>query len=529
MNKIIIMILAGIGVLGFRATAQTDPALGYYRDALLLSTGGASYGGSARMQAIGAQTALGADLSAAMANPAGLGFFNRSVVSFTPSMNFQTADASYFGQSNTTFRNSFNFSNMGVAFNTNKGEYTNEKFKGGTFSITFHRVNTFNSERFYSGRNPHNSITDSFVEDLNAGFEGGLLDYAFGQFLVENADGYFFDINPGEQNYIYPEGDYDGYTSLVGSRSFDKFMPRQTEKLTKSGGQNTLNFAWGGNYDDKVYFGAGIGFESVRYTEQKTYREDNFQDQNGEPDGLLYGIEIIDELRIEGNGIGFTGGLIVRPAPFMTMGVSYKSPVYYSLTDESGFTFNTDWNPNYSYYDGTNSEGDSLYYDLGYFSESSDLKASQYNIKTPGKVSAGLAFFIGKSGFLSADVDFIDYASSQIRSSDFTTVGDNRAIRDFYQSTVNYRVGGEYRVDIFRLRAGYAVFGDPFSDSEIDGGTQQLSFGAGIRTRDYFIDFSVVNRNNEAVIAPYFVAENSPAASVNNKLVTVSATLGFNF
>ncbi|REE06001.1 outer membrane protein transport protein [Marinoscillum furvescens] len=529
MNKIIIMILAGIGVLLLEVSAQSDAALGYYKDVLLLGQGGSSYGGSARMQAIGAQSALGADLSSAMANPAGLGFFNRSVVSFTPSVNFQTADATYIGQSNTTFRNSFNFSNMGVAFNTNKGEYTNEKFKGGTFSITFHRVNTFNSELFYSGRNPNNSVTDSFVEDLNAGFEGGQLDYAFGQFLVENADGYVYDINPGAQSYIYPEGDFDGYTSLVGSRSVDQYMPRQTEKIVRSGGQNVLNFAWGGNFDDKVYFGGGIGFESVNYSEKKTYQENDFRDQNGDPDDLLYGIEIVDELRIEGSGIGFTGGFIVRPAAFMTVGVSYKSPVYYSLNDESGFTFSTDYNENYSYYDGTNSEGDSLYYDLGYFSESSDLLTSQYNIRTPAKVTTGLAFFIGKSGFISADLDFVDYASAQIRSSDFTTIGDNQAIRDVYQNTVNYRVGGEYRFDIFRLRAGYAGYGDPFSDSDVDGSSKQLSFGAGIRTRDYFIDFSVVNRKSQMQIAPYFVSEDTPQAAVDSKMATISATVGFNF
>ncbi len=96
-------------------------------------------------------------------------------------------------------------------------------------------------------------------------------------------------------------------------------------------------------------------------------------------------IQIQDELTIDGSGVGFNGGLIVRPVDFVTLGLSYKSPTYYSLNDESGFTFATDWNENYSYYNGTNSEGDSVFYDMGSYKETSDLTMSQYNLKTPGK------------------------------------------------------------------------------------------------------------------------------------------------
>ena len=61
-----------------------------------------NYGSSARVQGFGgASASLGGDISVAGVNPAGIGFFNRSVFSVTPGMNFHNADASYLSNSVT--------------------------------------------------------------------------------------------------------------------------------------------------------------------------------------------------------------------------------------------------------------------------------------------------------------------------------------------------------------------------------------------------------------------------------------------
>ena len=58
-------------------------------------------GGSARMRGLGgAQTSLGGDISAASGNPAGLGFYNRSEFSISPSLRFANATSTFLG--NTT-------------------------------------------------------------------------------------------------------------------------------------------------------------------------------------------------------------------------------------------------------------------------------------------------------------------------------------------------------------------------------------------------------------------------------------------
>ena len=50
--------------------------------------------GSARIQAMGfSQVALGGDLSSAFSNPAGLGFYNKSEVTFSPALNFNSTNS----------------------------------------------------------------------------------------------------------------------------------------------------------------------------------------------------------------------------------------------------------------------------------------------------------------------------------------------------------------------------------------------------------------------------------------------------
>ena len=74
-----------------------DGAFGYYEDALRFGRSDYSLGSTARMQAIGgAQISLGGDISSAVSNPAGLGFFNKSVFTVSPSLNFATSNTDYF-------------------------------------------------------------------------------------------------------------------------------------------------------------------------------------------------------------------------------------------------------------------------------------------------------------------------------------------------------------------------------------------------------------------------------------------------
>lgn len=506
------ILFAGLAMSISLAEAQVvDGSEGYYEDALTFGQMSTLSASTARMQGLaGTQTSLGADMSSAGSNPAGLGFFNRSVVSFTPSINFNNSDARYMGGTLSTYKNNFNFSNLGVVFNSNKGNYTDEKFKGGSFAITLQRANSFNNEITYQGRNQNNSIVDSFLEDAGTLSTGALSGYALSAY-----DNYL--INPV----------YDDNGNLQGYDSFVLGFPQQQETISKQGSQYALNFAWGGNYDDKVYFGAGIGFVSLNYQINRNYREDQFlyEDNNGNTqiDDWINYINLKDELSIEGSGVNGNFGMIVRPVDFVTLGVSYQTPTYYNMDDRSSFTNNTDWN-GVEIIDG----GDTTIINNRNFV--SDLVVGQYNLRTPAKLSVGGTLFLGKVGFISGDVDFVDYTTGQLKSSDFSMTADNQTINSLYTNTINYRVGGEFRMDNFRFRAGYAHTGDPYANNDaFDATRQSVSVGVGYRSRDFFIDMALVNQTSFNTNSPYTVGDNQPIVNIENKTATLSATMGFNF
>ena len=155
---------------------------------------------------------------------------------------------------------------------------------------------------------------------------------------------------------------------------------------------------------------------------------------------------------------------------------------------------------------------------------------SNYTLRTPSKLSIGTAFFIKKAGFITTDIEFLDYSNAQIKSNDFNVTADNRTINSLYKSSVNYRIGGEIRFDIFRFRAGYSYQGDPFTSTDIDNSVSRISGGLGYRVQDYYIDLAVTNTRANATFAPYNLADGtSPLSETKNRSTNVAVTLGFNF
>lgn len=503
---------AGLSILMIiQVNAQiSDAAYGYYNDALLFSQTSPIYGSTARMQGLsGTQVALGADMSVTGTNPAGLGFLNRSVFSFSPSLNIHMTDANYLGNKESASRANFNFANIGVVFHSDKGDYTNETFRGGSFAISVNRINDFNSQVTYQGRNNSSSIIDYYINQAGTTSPENLDDYSYGAY-------YNYLINPV----------YDDNGNLTGYDSFVPGNPLQSEKITTNGGQYQFNFAWGGNLSDRIYFGAGVGLATINYSNIRTYREQKFMYDVGGSDytyGDLNYLELHDRLDITGKGINATLGMIVRPVNILTLGFSYNTPTYYSLIDESGLSSSTSWNNVVVTDNGQN-------YTLGNEKYTSDIVVGNYNLRTPAKVSAGAALFLGKLGFISADVEMVNYASAQLSSSDFSMDADNETVKNLYQNVVNYRLGAEFRAADFRIRGGYGHMGNPYvSNNQFDGSVQSITAGAGYRSKDYFFDLAVVHMKSHTAFSPYSFSGYTPTAYVNKGVVNITATLGFNF
>ncbi len=494
LTGVIMLALSGLGQI------EAQP-LGYYKDALMFSQTSPNYGSSARVQGFGgASVSLGGDISAAGVNPAGIGFFNRSVFSVTPGMNFHSAEASYLSSRVNSIRNNFNIANVGVVLNNTVGDIVNTKFKGGSFAISLHRMNDFNNEVRYQGRNDNNSIIDAFIEEAGTADPDDLGGQAYSAYIN-------YLINPV----------YNGSNQLVGYDAFTYGYPLQTERIVTTGGQYQLNLAWGGNYNDRVYFGGGLGIQTVSYSRIRNFREDQY-----EPYDSLNSTNINDELNINGSGINATFGVIVRPVNMLTVGLSYVTPTFYALNDEYGFTHDTRWN-------GAEVVEDNETRILNDLNYTSDISISNYTLRSPSRLSLGTSLFFGKMGFLTGDVEFVNYTNAHLQSNDFGTSEDNNFIGENFRSAINYRVGAEARLESFRFRAGYSFLGDPYEGADFSSGKKNISAGLGFRKADYFIEAAYVQTKFNTLYEPYTISVDQPLADIENRNNSFLLTVGFNF
>ncbi|MGB3465889.1 MAG: hypothetical protein WBA74_11485 [Cyclobacteriaceae bacterium] len=527
--KKLIFIGAAFLCLFYDGNAQT----GLFNEALLFSR--TSFLGSTRMQSLGgAHVSLGGDISSAYANPAGLGFYNRSEVTFTPVLKFQNTDSRFFqdgfsradnfsGGESSSYRGNIGLFNFGLVFN--KPSETEGKFKGWNLAFSIDRTNDFNEEIAYRGENNISSLTFAFADNafnIPDGDLRGLEGAAFETFI----------LNPdldGNGNLIYdPITLFDTATVDGQLREFYSF-PIQEEVIRRSGSQNQWSFAAGGNYDDRIFFGGGIGITSIGYEQDKVFRESEFY-VLGEPgvieegfDGRLDAITLREDLRIDGIGINATLGMIFRPVNFLTFGISYITPTIYTISEESTFTLTNVLNT-----DVLTLGGDFI--DAGSYEILGDIITSNYSLRVPGKLNLGSSVIIGKYGFITGSVEITDYSRAELNSPDFFTDADNDAIQSLYTSVTNVRVGGELRLDNFRLRAGYAVLNNPFEAGTEATTTQSISYGAGYKTREWYADLGVVSSSSDRVYSPYLLFDNSqPIIESEVRDIRVVMTVGFTF
>lgn len=483
--------------------------------------------GSARIMGMGgAQTSLGGDYSLALSNPAGLGMFNKSEFSISPGFNSANISSSYLGNSVDDKKTNLHIPGFGLILQTEQNGRNG--FLSGTFGVTYSRVNNFNQNFKYEGTNQNNSIIDNFIENS-------------------------FQINPNRFDYNYTPSYENEYNTLEGlaynNYLIDGFQDQngnwlytsplitfndpndirrvfQNESIETTGAQNQWSFSYGANFSDKIFIGAGIGFTTLKYGVKKSYSESNFYfdlDPNYEP---LDNLNLIEEVTINGSGINGTLGIIARPFDQLQVGVSYTSPTLYKLTDTYSATMSTSWNDFDFFGDGSIILNDE--------SEYTDEIISEYDLRTPSKLNVGASFFFEKYGFLSADIQVVNYSGAKYTSSTSGVAydSDNDQIKSLYQSTVNYRIGGEFRYESYRARAGFSYMPDPFR-TEQNGVSRQItsvSGGLGYRAKKFYLDAAVVFTQGQSSYRPYSVnSSDSPLVNLDSKTTFGMVTLGFPF
>lgn len=500
--RYIIAIVFSIFSLG--AAAQS----GYFEDALRFSQSFPA--GSARIMAIGGtQWSLGGDVSNIAGNPAGLGFFRKSEASISLGYSDWGVQTNYLGQNRSYNTSNFSAPNLSIVFANPKGVMERGSFKGGSWGISIQRIANFNSEfGYFSDALGETSIIDFYLQDAF-----GIPESQIETFGITGMAYQTYQINP-------VAFDQDG-NPIANPDTYDSFvlgLPFQDENVLQEGSSNQITFGYGANFDHKLFIGGSLGIRSLSYFSQKVYNEEFI-------DEPLFASSLREDLFINGAGFNLNVGVIYKPIDFLNLGFNFQSPTWYGLSEEYQASMVAEYN--------------NFYYEpeditLGRQEAVTDLFINNFRLNTPLRLGGGATFFLGKNGFISADVDWVDYSAARINSNSFNEGPDNQAIQSLYTSTINYRIGAEGRINKFYIRGGYAHFGDPFADNFIDRSTTQISGGLGVRLNSFNIDFALVSQQSSALYQSYQVLDSQnnnigPITDVENSIINGVLTIGLTF
>lgn len=506
MNQKKLLIVLSLSLASFSGYAQ-----GYVNDVLRYSR--TDIGGTARTQAIGgAQTALGGDIGSLSSNPAGLGFFRKSDFSITPTFTSTQNKSSYLGNQYTNSKDGFDFTNIGVVWakstpQADDGSKTNG-WLSYSFGLGYNRTNDFNSNFSFGGKNPNSSFTYFLADQANTNG----VNYDSGNKALDNTIG----------GQAYNAGLINSQTSNGKTTYTPGASPSTATPVSQSGynyqagSTDDVNLSFGTNYGNQLYLGVGANLSTLRYSYAFNFLEAGIVNtQYLQANRMSYN----ENFDASGTGISAKAGLIYRPDPAVRLGVYAQTPTWYHITEGTN-------NAEVASQDAT---GASVYTPANPIGN-----VYSYNIKTPWKYNFGGSFFFKTYGFLSADVELVDYKSASFHSGDASDASINQSIQSEYRAAVNYRLGAEVKLGIVSFRAGYGLYGNPYSSNTLlNSQATSYSGGVGIRTGNIYIDAAVVNTQYNSSYNAYPVNANTivPAANaaINTNRTDVMLTFGTRF
>jgi hypothetical protein len=490
--KYLLTILMALLISGYEAQSQSIYDAARYSNL--------EVGGTARTVGIGgAIGALGADFSVLSTNPAGLAAYRRSEFVFTPTWELTTVDARLEGSGNRSRereRTNFNFNSLGLVF---AARPRNSDWKVSAFGIGLNRMANFYQQVFFEGTSP-GSITDRWLE-LADGYTPDELD-AFEAGVAYEGEA-IYNVDPND-NTAYT-GDFE-----------EGEMVEKSQLIRRKGSINELVFSFAGNYDEKILIGATLGVPFVSFEETKTYMETD--DAGNNP--LFNELKFRERLRTTGTGVNLKLGLIYRLSQMVRLGFAFHTPTGFALDD----SFSTSLD--YSYvYQGANAQGSAQSPDGNF----------EYKLRTPWRFIGSAGMIFDKQGFLSAEVEWVDYTNARFNFNKTDNVNDieyeqelNDQIGTQLGTALNIRLGGEFAYKVFRFRGGYSLSTSPLDDNSNPKGA--VSVGAGYRGRSIYLDFAYRRLVSNDNYLPY-VTDLAPQPSVSTETTTgkFMLTVGFRF
>jgi len=520
MNTRILLLCLPLMLGAGRAFAQDET------DALRYSR--LQFGGSARTLGIGgANVALGADYGSVSSNPAGLGLYQKSEIQLSPGFGVGSGEGLLLnpGSGGTATQlsqnaNNFNFSGGAVFSGRRNRQNTESAWKGGAFAIGFTRTADFNTGSNYQGTISDSRSLFQRLREPRTAITGGVGSIV-GQYAADsyyNLDGLAFGalLTDTISRVVNRQRQY----SLLTQRRNGAIG--QGERITNSGSMSQFDLAYGGSYRDRLYVGLGLGIVTSNFRQRR-----DFTETESDPSTPLSDYTLQDEVQTDGSGINARLGLIYRFSDVVRVGASVQTPTWMNLTDTYSSTITSNFNTTSNARQFVTSTGTNQY---------------AYKITTPFRANGGVAVTIGKYGFLTGDVEYVGYQQARLNNDPNNTLGDdasfattNSYIAQTYDKAVNLRFGGEARLDIFRVRLGFAHYGSPYNKATVNTSYTDLAqnyytAGLGVRTGSFFVDLAGVYTRYNTYYSPYLLNNyTEPVIQVKNSRFTTTLTAGLSF
>jgi hypothetical protein len=479
----------------------------------------------------GAMNALGADISTASSNPAGIGLFRRGDVSVTGGVNNQPNAMQFYDIEKT--RASFDQAGFVYSVNTGSG-YMN-------FGVNYQKSKNFKN---------HIDVSNFSTNSLSQSLQMLDLCYVGGEWLdldiTEDADKTTNLAYAGYQTQMLePVRDANG--KIVGYNPCE--ADHYNYKRVQWGGIQDFDFVFAGNWNDQIYGGVTLGVKNVNFHSFTDYAEmlrDNV--------GGLHEYYTNYEEAISGVGVDAKFGVIVRPistSPFR-IGFSAHTPTLYSLNTNSHLYMNSPF-----------ASGNNDYTDY-----SIPVSNYEYNIRTPWKFNVSLATTIGKSFAIDAEYEYTNPSNSRISYNegqygdyynayyDTKDIALNNECKKHLNSLHTFKVGAELRlIDCLYLRGGYnyvtapmneSAFMDLFTNSNSYyyssntdyvnlGAINRFSCGLGYKGRRFYADLAYQYTMQSGDLYAFHLPEANDmtnrldAANVNLNRQSALLTLGIKF
>jgi hypothetical protein len=478
-------------------------------DALRYSSGETQ--GTARFKALsGAFGALGGDISGISINPAGAAIFNRSHGAISATNNAVSKDAEFGGMMNNRTVNNFDMHQLGAAF-VFRNNNNNSPWRKFVVSLFYEQLQDYNA-RFFAAGTTNNSISSYFLQNGN-GLRLGDIRLLPGESVTQA----YGDIGASygyrnqqaflgfEGGILEPENgeeddDNTAYTSNIASGSFDQDYNYLTQGYN---GKFSANIAL--QYSESIYLGLNINSHFIDFR-KSTY----FIEENNNAGSTINRVNFENELYTTGEGLSIQLGSIVKLSDNVRAGLSYATPTWLTLREETTqylSTFNDAENNGYTLNPNI----------VNVFPE--------YNLRTPGKLTGSLAYIVGKTGLISFDYSRKNYGNTRFNTGENQLDNElNNDISNNFKAANSYKIGAELRHKKFSFRGGYRLEESPYKNTTVVGDLTGFSLGLGYNFGNSKLDLAYENTEQKRMQQLYQSGNLDPA-SLNNKNSILTLTL----